>query len=93
MKKIGIAIVGGNSELINNAAELYISDGDVVLDVTYGKGVFWKDTDTSRFNLKKNDIQTLEGKEKKCLGRLDQYKDESIDVVVLDPPYAHTPGS
>ena len=44
--------------MIRNVCNLYVKDGDTVADVTYGKGAFWKSTDTDRFNLMASDILT-----------------------------------
>jgi len=74
---------GNNSDLIKNIADMYIQNGDVVADVTYGKGVFWAKTDTSSFTLLKSD--KLTGTDFTDL----PYGDTSIDVLVLDPPYMH----
>jgi hypothetical protein len=82
---------GTNADLIAQAANLYIKDGAVVADVTYGLGAFWRKTDTNRFVLKATDLLTCKGKERQDFRRL-PYGDGSIDVVVLDPPYAHNPG-
>jgi hypothetical protein len=72
-----------NADIISEAASLYIDDGMVVADVTYGSGVFWRKTGTPRFTLLKSDISD----------RVDfrhlPYENQSIDVVVLDPPYIH----
>ena len=40
--RVTTVVHGHNSDLIASAAQLYIKPGDVVLDVTYGKGNFWK---------------------------------------------------
>lgn len=50
-------------------------------DVTYGKGVFWRDVPEGHYKLLPTDIQS--GVDCRCL----PYASESIDCVVLDPPY------
>ena len=50
-KKIYSAIAGTNSELFKNVADLYFDDGMKIADVTYGKGVFWKDIDKSLYRI------------------------------------------
>jgi DNA modification methylase len=57
-----------------------------VADVTYGKGVFWKNIPPKRYNLKASDLNN--GVDCRQL----PYDTESIDCVVFDPPYMHTPG-
>jgi DNA modification methylase len=87
---------GQNSALIAGVSAFYIKDGSAVADVTYGKGVFWRKTDTSRFTLLKSDIEPVfHGNETDVLkANFTElpYADSSIDTVVLDPPYAHNPG-
>jgi hypothetical protein len=50
---------GPNSAMVANAAALYIRDGDVVADVTYGRGAFWTETDLGRFKLVKSDANPI----------------------------------
>jgi len=57
-----------------------------VADVTYGKGVFWKDIPKDRYKLLPTDLK--DGVDCRNL----PYKDGEIDCVVFDPPYMHTPG-
>lgn len=47
----GRTVHGNNAVLIDLLSKLYVTDGAVVRDVTWGKGAFWKATDTSRFTL------------------------------------------
>jgi len=42
---------GTNADLLVDVARLYIPDGALVADVTWGRGVFWQKTNTSRFTL------------------------------------------
>ncbi len=80
------AHVGTNDELFPSVLELYVAEGSIVADVTYGRGVFWKAVAPGRYNLKATDLLT--GTDCRKL----PYSDASIDCVVLDPPYMHTPG-
>ncbi len=77
------AIIGENSDLIPKIMELYIPEGSVIVDVTYGKGVFWKNIDVSKYQFTGTDLQT--GIDFRKL----PYPDSSIDCLVLDPPYMH----
>ena len=79
------AYAGRNDLLIAEVSRLFIRDGDVVADVTYGKGGFWSSVDQTRFVLKSTDLST--GVDFRSL----PYDDGSIDVVVLDPPYIYNP--
>lgn len=83
MNPILTAMAGTNADLIKTVSDMYLKEKMVVADVTYGKGVFWKNVDTSKFTLLATDLQT--GTD---FGNL-PYEDASIDVLVLDPPYMH----
>jgi hypothetical protein len=82
---------GNNSDLIAAAAKLYIRDGDRVADVTYGKGLFWKKTNTNRFTLLASDLQPRAHEAIPMDFRALAYADASLDHVILDPPYIHRP--
>ncbi len=69
-----------NADLIAAVAEVWIDSDDVVLDMTYGKGNFW--TVYRPDNLIVHDL-ALDGVDFAALPELD----ESVDVVVFDPPY------
>lgn len=75
-----------NSEVFPLILKLYVPVGSVIADVTYGKGAFWKDVPSDTYKLQKSDL--AEGVDCRKL----PYEDGSIDCVVLDPPYMHTPG-
>lgn len=91
----GRTVHGNNAVLIDLLSKLYVTDGAVVRDVTWGKGAFWKATDTSRFTLQGSDIAEQIGGHDGIV-RADFRSlpdaDESVDLVVLDPPYIHNPG-
>lgn len=78
-----------NGDALKAAARLYIDDGDVVADLTYGSGVFWKKTAHDRFKLLGSDIRLVDGIALQADFRCLPYSDNSVDVVVLDPPYLH----
>lgn len=78
--------MGTNDDVFPHILKLYVADGAKVADVTYGKGVFWKKVDTAKFDFYPTDILT--GVDCRNL----PYSDNSIDCLVLDPPYMHTPG-
>ena len=71
-----------NSGLIKDVVDLYVEEGSKVADVTYGKGVFWKDVDLSKYNIIGSDIKT--GIDFREL----PYQDNSFNHSVIDPPYA-----
>lgn len=75
------AFTGGNADIFPQILELHVSDGAKIADVTYGTGVFWKNVDPSRYELVASDIAT--GVDCRAL----PYAPESLDALVLDPPY------
>lgn len=71
----------GNTEVFSKVIGLHVPEGSVVADVTYGRGVFWRNVPPGRYELRATDIRT--GVDCRDL----PYGDESVDCVVLDPPY------
>jgi len=80
------AYQGTNEDVFPQVLSLYVRDGSVVADVTYGRGVFWKRIPPGRYDLRATDLKT--GVDCRNL----PYEDHSLDCVVFDPPYMHTPG-
>jgi hypothetical protein len=80
------AHVGTNDELFPHILRLYVAAGSKVADVTFGRGVFWKDIPKREFSLFVTDLNT--GVDCRKL----PYRTGEIDCVVFDPPYMHTPG-
>lgn len=76
----------GNSEVFPEILSLYVPKDSIVADVTYGKGAFWKSVPSGAYRLLKSDLK--DGIDCREL----PYDDASIDCVVIDPPYMHTPG-
>lgn len=76
----------GNDRAFPAILRLYVKPGSTVADVTYGQGVFWKNIPEGEYDLRATDI--LKGVDCRDL----PYGDDSIDCVVLDPPYMHSPG-
>jgi len=77
------SIVGKNEDLIPHAMNIYAKEGDAVADVTFGMGNFWKKVDTSIYKFFPSDIKT--GIDFRNL----PYKNNSINALILDPPYMH----
>ena len=75
-----------NDSVFPRILNLYVKQRSVIADVTYGKGVFWRKVPLDRYKLLPTDILT--GTDCRDL----PYEDCSIDCVVLDPPYMHSPG-
>jgi tRNA G10 N-methylase Trm11 len=75
------AHVAGNADVFPAVLALHVPDGATIADVTYGKGVFWRHVDRTRYTLLATDLKT--GVDCRML----PYEDNSLDAVVLDPPY------
>lgn len=75
------AYIGGNADVFPKILELHVPIGSVVADVTWGKGVFWRNVPNGLYEVKATDIAM--GVDCRNL----PYDNLSIDCVVLDPPY------
>jgi tRNA G10 N-methylase Trm11 len=75
------AHLGDNSGIFPSILDLHVPKGSRVADVTYGRGVFWKNVDLSRYELLASDLKT--GVDWRDL----PHADNSVDAVVFDPPY------
>lgn len=87
------AHTGTNADLIAEVCRLYAPPGSVIADVTYGRGRFWRKTDLAQCTLLASDITAGPGVAAVCDFRRLPYRDGSLDVVVLDPPYVHNAGT
>jgi hypothetical protein len=89
-----------NSAVFPKILEIYAKVNDKIADITYGKGVFWKEVNIGKYEVFFSDIKKTILKDdlflKTFLSGVDcrklPYIDESFDIVVFDPPYMHTPG-
>lgn len=77
---------GTNDALFPVILSLYVAPGSKIADVTYGNGVFWKQVPRGKYELLTSDLK--DGVDCRSL----PYNDASLDAVVFDPPYMHTPG-
>ncbi|AGF55651.1 tRNA G10 N-methylase Trm11 [Clostridium saccharoperbutylacetonicum] len=73
---------GNNSGLIKKVVALYFKQREKIVDVTWGKGAFWKEVDLTKINVVGTDIKT--GTDFRDL----PYKDNLFNHSVIDPPYA-----
>ncbi len=80
------AYVDGNGAVFPQILDLYVLPGSRVADVTFGRGAFWREVPPQQYELLATDLET--GVDCREL----PYEDGSIDCVVLDPPYMHSPG-
>lgn len=88
------AYISGNADVFPKILELHVPIGSLIADVTYGTGVFWKNVDITKYTLRASDISELKishSPHLKVSSGVDcrklPYKSDSIDCVVLDPPY------
>ena len=77
------ARTGNNADLIPDILKMYVDEGSSVADVTYGKGVFWRNVEKGKYKLLPSDL--MDGVD---FGDL-PYESGSIDALILDPPYMH----
>ena len=75
------ASVDGNADVFPQILKLHVPAGSLIADVTWGNGVFWQKVSTQNYDLRTSDIAT--GVDCRNL----PYAAESVDCVVLDPPY------
>jgi hypothetical protein len=75
------AYQANNADVFPQILKLHVPAGAVIADVTYGKGVFWRDVPPTFYTVLPSDIKT--GVDCRCL----PYENASLDCVVLDPPY------
>lgn len=79
------ASTGGNDAVFPGILRLYVGEGSRIADVTYGRGVFWRNVPPGLYDVLATDIST--GTDCRDL----PYGDGALDCVVLDPPYMHSP--
>jgi hypothetical protein len=87
------ARVGGNARLIADAFELYVAKGTKVADITYGRGVWWKELDERDYLLEKFDLHPVKADDYDVVEAdfrwLDCCESRYFDAVLFDPPYMH----
>ncbi len=91
------ARVGENAELFAQILALHLSKGATIADVTFGQGAFWRAVRATDYNVLASDIEAKEGhgvfpsKPIEVKTGIDcrdlPYAANSLDAVVLDPPY------
>lgn len=70
-----------NADVFPHILRLHVPPPAVIADVTYGRGVFWRNVDVDAYTVLTSDLQT--GVDCTAL----PYGDGCLDVLVLDPPY------
>lgn len=83
------AHVGGNADVFPKVLDLHVPTGSKVADVTYGRGVFWKNVPVDAYDVHGSDLDPEKSPTNESVDCRDlPYEDNSFDCVVLDPPYA-----
>lgn len=91
-KPVLTAKQGTNADLFPDILRLYVPDHSKVLDMTYGRGVFWKNVDKNNYTLIMNDLDPDRGITSYDAGDLPEEWEDYFDAVVYDPPYLYTGG-
>lgn len=86
------ARTGSNYDVFPDILDLYVDDGALIADVTFGKGVFWKNVPTDKYRIVRSDIQLRSQVNLMADCCHLPYAANGIDAIVFDPPYMHTPG-
>src|SRR2546423_6172586 len=69
-----------NDQVFPQILKLYLPEGSLVADVTFGKGVFWKHVPKASYDVRATDLRN--GVDCRKL----PYGDTTFDCVVFDPP-------
>lgn len=75
------AHLGDNADVFPQVLGLHVPEGSTVADLTYGRGVFWRNVPDASYTLLKSDLKIGQ-----CWTDL-PYTPASVDAVVFDPPY------
>ena len=81
------AQVCDNDQMFADIAKLYFHDGWTIADMTYGRGVFWKQTDTNQFNVLQSDIEYDRSIHLQANAIDLPFATNSLDALIFDPPY------
>ena len=90
-KHVITARVGHNDEQFPDVLRLYVPKGSTIADVTWGRGIFWKQVNAYDYNIIRSDLNAG-GVNVTADFQALPYADDSLDALVLDPPYLYTGG-
>ncbi len=90
-KYVVTAKIGHNDEQFPDILKLYVPKGSTVADVTWGRGIFWKQVNHYDYNLVRSDLNA-DSVDVRCSFTSLPYRSDSLDALVLDPPYLYTGG-
>jgi tRNA G10 N-methylase Trm11 len=74
--------------MLRDILALYAKRGDRILDMTYGKGAFWRGINTKQYTLVTNDLHKPADHHYDF--RRIELPDESFDLIILDPPFVQS---
>ena len=83
---------GSNADLISEVCRLYAPPGSIIADVTFSLGRFWSKVDLADYRFLPSDLHPQAAGVLAADFRHLPYASGSVDIVVLDPPYVHSPG-
>jgi len=78
-------VCASNDEGFERIIRLYARPKQIIVDPTFGHGKFWSSIDRSMYDVRASDL--VDGIDLRAL----PLADETVDMVVLDPPYRYTP--
>lgn len=83
------AYVAQNSDIFPKVLDLHVDKGSKIVDVTWGKGVFWQNVNIGEYEVYGSDLDAEKAPSGHAVDCRDlPFKDNTFDVIVLDPPYA-----
>ena len=90
-KYVVTAKVGHNDEQFPDILKLYVPKGSTIADVTWGRGIFWKQVNAYDYTILRSDLNAG-GVDVSCDFTSLPYGSSSLEALVLDPPYLYTGG-
>lgn len=79
-----------SADAVKQILDMYLPDGGLIADVTWGKGAFWKDYNSEKYQVIGSDLVT----EKDVIADFTRlpYRASIFDAVFLDPPWGNQGG-
>lgn len=82
------AYVSRNDDVLPKVLDLHVEEGASIADVTYGKGNFWTNVNLDDYEVYASDLDPEKSPSGYPVDCRDlPYEDNSLDAIVLDPPY------
>ena len=80
-------IIGSSADAIPQIVSLHVPEGSLIADLTYAKGVFWRQVPPMLYRVLRCDLAGWPGLDLRCDLRHAPFRSGSLDCVVIDPPY------